>query len=259
MKFLISIPVFLFLSSNVLFAQYTDGKQDENTKEYLEENRKQVEQLRKEKNGNADIDINSKESVKKTVDDSVKPPEEKADNFFFLGGSIGSPASINFNTGFIYRRLVARASGNYFDSRWNGYQGDLGFIFHKTSTVIQSFSLVGGEFNVDPVNPQAGRGGQKQYNLHNDIPGYGHNPPTVPDLVIRDYILNTDPVVSAYLEYQYAHGKKTPLHQSYVGLTYDIRLGGFFFQLGLGSGRGDYKNPQLLFQFGYMFDFGRNK
>ena len=39
----------------------------------------------------------------------------------------------------------------------------------------------------------------------------------------------------------------------YVGGTFDMYLAGFFFQIGLAHGRGDYPNPQLLVQCGYLF------
>jgi hypothetical protein len=39
----------------------------------------------------------------------------------------------------------------------------------------------------------------------------------------------------------------------YVGGTFDMYLAGFFLQIGLAHGRGDYPNPQLLMQTGYLF------
>lgn len=42
--------------------------------------------------------------------------------------------------------------------------------------------------------------------------------------------------------------------QNYVGVAYDVNYTGFFMQLGAGFGNGDYKNPQLLTQFGYLFE-----
>ena len=40
--------------------------------------------------------------------------------------------------------------------------------------------------------------------------------------------------------------------ERYVGLVYEADYGGFFLQGGLGIGRGDYPNPELLFQAGYL-------
>jgi|GEM_PF-2156723 len=50
-------------------------------------------------------------------------------------------------------------------------------------------------------------------------------------------------------------GSKIKQHnkQNYIGLAYDVNYSGFFLQAGLGAGKGDYANPQLLFQFGYLF------
>ncbi len=49
-------------------------------------------------------------------------------------------------------------------------------------------------------------------------------------------------------------GEKQLFVQNYVGLTYDMYLSGFFLQAGLGAGNGDYPNPQVLFQIGYLFE-----
>ena len=40
--------------------------------------------------------------------------------------------------------------------------------------------------------------------------------------------------------------------ERYVGLAYDVLYAGFSLQAGLGAGSGDYKNPQLLIQCGYL-------
>ncbi len=39
----------------------------------------------------------------------------------------------------------------------------------------------------------------------------------------------------------------------YVGAAYDMYLSGFFFQIGLAHGHGDYPDPQLAVQCGYLF------
>ena len=39
----------------------------------------------------------------------------------------------------------------------------------------------------------------------------------------------------------------------YIGAAYDVYLSGFFLQIGLAHGQGDYPNPQLMMQFGYLF------
>jgi hypothetical protein len=49
-------------------------------------------------------------------------------------------------------------------------------------------------------------------------------------------------------------GEKQLFSQHYVGLAYDMYLSGFFLQAGLGTGNGDYPNPQALLQLGYLFE-----
>jgi hypothetical protein len=44
------------------------------------------------------------------------------------------------------------------------------------------------------------------------------------------------------------------LRQSYAGLSYDAYYAGFFLQIGLGFGKGDFPNPNLAFQCGYLFE-----
>ncbi len=41
--------------------------------------------------------------------------------------------------------------------------------------------------------------------------------------------------------------------QKYLGIAYDAWFSGFFLQVGMGHGWGDFPNPNLLFQFGYLF------
>jgi hypothetical protein len=43
--------------------------------------------------------------------------------------------------------------------------------------------------------------------------------------------------------------------QNYIGAAYDVYYAGFLMQTGLGFGKGNFPNPQFLFQFGYLFDF----
>ncbi|MCZ7558083.1 MAG: hypothetical protein M5R41_16905 [Bacteroidia bacterium] len=42
---------------------------------------------------------------------------------------------------------------------------------------------------------------------------------------------------------------------TYLGAVYELNLGGFFLQAGASVGEGDYSNPQLMFQIGYMHRF----
>lgn len=259
MKGKMSFSVIFFLIVIFVFSPvHSNDSNEEESKTYIEENRKKVEELRKQKSEEKNIDINSKESVKNTVDHSVHFPEPTPETFFSMGLTVGSPAGMNLNAALYYRKAVIRGSGMFYSNHWNGAQVDLGYVFYKTPAVIQSLSIVAGSYNVDPFNPIPGQGGQPNYKLHY-YPGYNHNPLTPQDYLIRDQIKTASPELAAYLEFQYNQGKKAYLHQSYIGITYDIRLGGFFLQLGIGTGRGDYRNPQLLLQMGYMFDFGRAK
>jgi hypothetical protein len=43
--------------------------------------------------------------------------------------------------------------------------------------------------------------------------------------------------------------------QNYLGLAYDVYYAGFILQTGLGFGKGNFPNPQFLFQAGYLFRF----
>ncbi len=45
------------------------------------------------------------------------------------------------------------------------------------------------------------------------------------------------------------------VQQKYYGLAYDMDLAGFFLQTGLATGPGEYSNPQITFQFGYLWEF----
>ena len=107
---------------------------------------------------------------------------------------------------------------------------------------------------MDPFAPELGRGGQTSYPTGTDFPGYQHRNPTFEDLIIRSYIAEQNPNLAAVLEYDSRDKQKVTLNQRYIGLTYDFLLGNFFLQVGGGIGSGDYKNPQLLIQLGYLFD-----
>ncbi len=42
---------------------------------------------------------------------------------------------------------------------------------------------------------------------------------------------------------------------TYVGGFYDLNYGGFFLETGLSIGSGDFSNPQLMLQLGYVYEF----
>jgi hypothetical protein len=44
-------------------------------------------------------------------------------------------------------------------------------------------------------------------------------------------------------------------HWEYIGSTYNIFYKGFWTEIGLSFGEGNYTNPQLLFQLGYVYRF----
>lgn len=48
------------------------------------------------------------------------------------------------------------------------------------------------------------------------------------------------------------------LKWSYYGLAYNMNWNGFWAEIGLSGGNGDYTSPQLLFQIGYTHRFIRN-
>ena len=250
------IGLLLFFITISIFSQATEPvkeeKKEKSNIEIMQENEANVEKDRaareKEPLTGYDADTNSKKSIKEN--------NEKYSNFWVVGGSVGSPASGNINVGYYFTNFVLRASGMRYSPHWNGIQGDIGYSFWKTSVVAHSVSLVFGDFNVRPFDPQIQKGGQNKFE-RDGIPGYTNQPQTFTDTLIRAYITNQDPTLGALLDYQYRTRQYANLHQQYVGLTYDLLLGNFFLQLGMGYGRGDYRNPQLLLQMGYLFDFGR--
>ncbi|WP_411824778.1 hypothetical protein [Leptospira sp. 'Mane'] len=180
--------------------------------------------------------------------------QPKSTNFWVYGATIGSPASINLNLGYYYKDIVVRVSGGSWRSHWNGGQVDLGYTFWKTPVIAHSISIVAGSFNVDPYSPEVGRGGQTSYPTGLNIPGYQYRDPKYEDQFIRAYVAEVNPDLALLLEYKSRDTQKVYLKQQYIGLTYDILLGNFFLQLGGGIGQGDYKNPQILMQMGYLFD-----
>ncbi|WP_108975928.1 hypothetical protein [Leptospira ryugenii] len=178
----------------------------------------------------------------------------KSTDFFVYGAGIGSPASINFMLGYYFKDFVLRGSGGRWNPHWYGAQLDFGYTFWKTPVIAHSISAVIGGFEVNPYAPEVGRGGQSSYPTGFDVPGYQNRNPTYEDLIIRSYVNSVDPNLALLFEYQSRDNQKVYLSQRYVGLTYDILLGNFFLQLGGGIGQGDYRNPQLLLQLGYLFD-----
>lgn len=196
--------------------------------------------------------FSSDDSLDKNSLEKKKLPNST--NFFVYGASIGSPGSINLNLGYYFKDVVVRVSGSHFSPTWWGGQVDLGYTFWKTPVIAHSISLVGGAFAVDPYNPAPERGGQRRYNTGVDFPGYRTNNPSFEDQLIRAYIAQANPNLAFVLDYEVRETRKFQLQQRYIGLTYDILLGNFFLQFGGGIGQGDYRNPQLLLQMGYLFD-----
>ncbi len=59
-----------------------------------------------------------------------------------------------------------------------------------------------------------------------------------------------------YQDYNYYFGKYSYDYDwGYVGLNYNINWGGFFAEIGLSAGEGDFSNPQLMIQLGYVYRF----
>lgn len=244
------IPILLLLTTSI-YSQ-SEEKKEKTNKEIIQENEAILEKNRagreKEPLTGYDAETNSKKSIKDNND--------RSGNFWVLGGSIGSPSGGNIVAGYYFKDIVLRVSGMNYTSHWNGIQGDIGYSFWKTSVIAHSVSLAFGNMNVRPFDPQLQEGGQNKYK-RDGIPGYDNDPPTLTDNLIRAYIAGQDANLATALDYQYRTRQYANFHQQYVGLTYDLFVGGFFLQLGMGYGRGDYRNPQLLLQMGYLFDFGR--
>ena len=237
---------FIFILFVVQVSIYSEDTVESN-KEYLNGNKNYMDEKR-------DNFYKSERAGKKTEPDFIKNGREE--KFLVLGASAGSPGSINLNAGYYFDRFVVRGSGMYYKPNWNGFQVDLGYSIYKTANVIYGFSFVAGAFHVNPFDPQSGAGGQNNYTRF-DFPGYQNQPTTYTDQLIRANIASTNPDLALVLNYLYNTRQEANLSQNYIGGAFDFYLDGFWVQLGMGVGKGDYRNPQLLLQVGYLFDFGR--
>lgn len=201
-----------------------------------------------------DANKKSEQYSRQVVEDS-KP--KQTTNFLVYGASIGSPAGANLMLGYYFSDFVVRGSGMQWNSNWWGGQLDLGYTFFKTPVIAHSFSVVLGAFGMNPYAPQGGgggRGGQRYYSSGLDFPGYDRNPISFEDALIRSYVSSENSDLNLLLTYESRPNQNVYLTQRYIGATYDILVGNFFLQLGGGIGQGDFKNPQLLVQMGYLFD-----
>ncbi len=247
----------MFFSVFSLFSQTGEPAKEEKkeitNREIMEENASVIEKERAEKEKAPETGYDAQTNSKK----AVKESNDRNGNFWVLGGSIGSPSGGNFVAGYYFKDLVLRVSGMNYSPHWNGIQGDIGYSFWKTPVIAHSISAVFGNMHMRPFNPQLQQGGQNKYE-RDGIIGYNHDPATASDTLIRTYIAQQNPDLALFLDYRYRTRQYANFHQQYVGLTYDILVGGFFLQLGMGFGQGSYRDPQLLMQMGYLFDFGRN-
>jgi uncharacterized protein YxeA len=233
----------IIISSVRLSSQENNGSNID----FLNKNKAYINE-KKDKNNKSDT------TERKSEPDFIKNGREE--KFFFLGASGGSPGSLNLNAGYYFDKYVVRGSGMYFNPNWNGGQIDLGYSIYKTPYVIYGVSLVGGAFRVNPFDPQIDQGGQNQYKRSN-FPGYENQPQTFSDTIIRGEIARVNPEAAIFLDYYYRNRQEAKFSQNYIGGAFDFYLGGFWFQLGMGVGKGDYRNPQLLIQLGYLLDFGK--
>jgi hypothetical protein len=243
--------LFILLILNLISSIYA---QEKSNQEYFDENDKEVKKVLTEREKEPLLGNSPEENSKL----STKKNNENSGNFGVIGASIGTPTGANINAGYYFKDLVFRVSGMYYQPNWNGIQADLGYSFWKTSVIAHSFSLVLGSYRVRPFDPQVGDGGQNKYEREG-IFGYQNQPATLEDQLIRANIANQNPNLALLLEYEFRTRQYANFQQNYLGLTYDILMGNFFLQIGAGYGRGDYRNPQLILQMGYLFDFGRNK
>lgn len=242
-KFFVII-VLISLSNTIVVSQDNQEK----NKEYLNNNKNLI-------NSKKDTYNFDYRNFKKPEPDFLKNGREE--KFLVVGASIGSPSSLNINVGYYIDRLVLRGSGMYFNPNWNGQQFDLGYSIYKTSQVIFGFSFVMGNFHVSPFAPDINKGGQTRM-VYDDFPiGYQNNPQKLTDQYIRSLIAKDNPDLAVAFEYLYRTRQEMNFSQNYLGGAFDFYLDGFWLQLGLGAGRGDYRNPQLLIQLGYLIDFGK--
>ena len=241
---LIHVFLYIYIFTIPIYSLDTE----ESNLEYLNENKNSINKKREEKN------ISSRDGKKQEPDFIVNGREEK---FLVLGASYGSPGSVNLNAGYYFDRFVVRGSGMYYNPNWNGAQLDFGYSIYKTSRVIFGFSGVLGNFHVNPFAPDINKGGQTRMVYDEFLPGYQNNPVTVSDQLIRSTIASQNPDAALVFDYLYRTRQEMKFSQNYIGGAFDFYLDGFWLQLGLGVGRGDYRNPQLLIQMGYLFDFGK--
>ncbi|MCW7458871.1 hypothetical protein ND856_05710 [Leptospira bandrabouensis] len=243
MKKLVLLYITIFLFATSLFSQTTPYPKDK------EGNEIKPEWTPTKSDQSA---FGEDEKLKPDSLDAKRLP--KSTNFWVYGASIGSPASLNFNLGYYFKDVVLRGSGGAWGPHWYGGQVDLGYTFWKTPVIAHSISIVGGYFEVNPFAPEVGRGGQSSYPTGVNVPGYNRRDPSQEDLLIRSYVNSIDSNIGTFLEYESRERQRVHLSQRYIGLTYDFLLGNFFLQVGGGVGQGDYKNPQLLLQMGYLFN-----
>jgi hypothetical protein len=207
-----------------------------------------------------DWDPNLAKKDTERVETPLKAAKQyKETDFLVFGATVGSPAGFNLMAGYYWKDLVIRGSGGYWSKEWWGGQVDLGYSFFKTPVIAHSISVSIGSYGVNPYRPEPGRGGQSILPGATDFPGYAHRPASFEDNIIRSYVASYDANLSTYLEYRSRETQNFYFTQRYVGMTYDVLLGNFFVQLGAGSGSGDFRNPVLLMQFGYLFDFRSEK
>ncbi|TGK17570.1 hypothetical protein EHO61_13620 [Leptospira fluminis] len=240
-NFLFSISIALILATDVRFSLFAQ------TYDKVEKGSEQPE-------WSPDPDRKTRFGQEEPTIVETKKAGPKITNFLVYGATIGSPGSMNLNLGYYYKDVVFRASGGHWRPHWWGGQVDLGYSFWKTPVITHSVSIVAGSYAVDPYAPQVGHGGQNRYPSALNVPGYNHWNPTFDDLIIRSYVSNLNPTLESFLEYKSRENQKVFLSQRYIGLTYDILLGNFFLQVGVGVGKGNFSNPQLLLQMGYFFD-----
>jgi hypothetical protein len=230
------------------------------TRSELDNNKNEIKSLKKTRENPNYINIDNKQEVREFIDSSIVYPSKEKDNRFFFGISMGTPIGLNVNGSMMLDRFIIRGSGMVYDSKWFGGQGDLGYAFYKQGPLVQSFSIVAGHYRVSPFNPPLGAGGQNSYQLDGP-PGFQNYDATYSDQLIRASYsavsVGDGITLDQVLNYQYGIKRQQNFHQTYLGLTYDLYMDKFFFQLGAGIGSGSYRNPQLLFQVGYLFDYVR--
>lgn len=83
---------------------------------------------------------------KQLLNYNIMQPEENENKRINVGLTVGSPASISLVGSFSYKDFAVRISGFKWSNDWYGFQGDLSYTISRDRDLLQSISLVAGNF-----------------------------------------------------------------------------------------------------------------